>query len=89
VLPVLHWHRDTYDLPPGAAQLAASDRYPQQAFRFGRRAYGLQFHVEIDDDTATAMESQLPPEVTLDRRHLALVQRAGRGVLRRFFAAVR
>ncbi len=46
-LPVLHWHGDTFDLPPGAAHLAASDRYPNQAFRVGEAAWGLQFHLEV------------------------------------------
>jgi GMP synthase-like glutamine amidotransferase len=85
-LPVLHWHGDTYDLPPTAVRLAASARYPQQAFRIGDRAYGLQFHVEVDEPGAAAMQPELPPGVRLDRRHLALAQRAGRGVLARFFA---
>jgi GMP synthase-like glutamine amidotransferase len=46
-LPVLHWHGDTFDLPPGAVHLAASDRYPNQAFRYGGAAWGLQFHLEV------------------------------------------
>jgi GMP synthase (glutamine-hydrolysing) len=43
----LQWHGDTWELPPGAVQLARSDAYEQQAFRF-RRAYALQFHLEVD-----------------------------------------
>jgi GMP synthase (glutamine-hydrolysing) len=49
-LLVLHWHGDTFDLPAGAVRLAESDRCANQAFRLGRRAYGLQFHVETDAD---------------------------------------
>ncbi len=86
VLPVLHWHGDTYVRPHGAPGLAVSSRYPEQAFRIGERAYGLQFHVEIDEPAAAAMEPYLPGDVRLDRRHLALVTRTGREVLRRFFA---
>jgi GMP synthase (glutamine-hydrolysing) len=41
-----HWHGDTYDLPPGAVQLARSEQYEQQAFVF-RNAYALQFHLEV------------------------------------------
>jgi GMP synthase (glutamine-hydrolysing) len=44
---VFHWHGDTFDLPPGGTLLASSERYAHQAFRLGRRAYGLQFHVEV------------------------------------------
>ena len=44
---VFQWHGDTFELPSGALQLARSELCEQQAFRFGRRAYGLQFHVEV------------------------------------------
>jgi GMP synthase (glutamine-hydrolysing) len=49
---VLHWHGDTFDLPPGAVCLAATDLCPQQGFRIGERVFGLQFHVEADGPTA-------------------------------------
>ncbi|HEY9410079.1 MAG TPA: type 1 glutamine amidotransferase [Jiangellaceae bacterium] len=40
-------HIDAIDqLPPGAAWLASTDRCPHQAFRVGRRAWGVQFHPE-------------------------------------------
>jgi GMP synthase-like glutamine amidotransferase len=47
-LQVLHWHGDTYELPDTGVGLASSDRYPNQAFRVGTNAWGLQFHVEVD-----------------------------------------
>lgn len=46
-LTVLHWHGDTYELPPGATHLASSTSYCQQAFRAGVSAWGLQFHLEV------------------------------------------
>jgi GMP synthase (glutamine-hydrolysing) len=48
---IFHWHEDTFDLPPGATLLATSDTTENQAFRYGQRAYGLQYHIEIDDNT--------------------------------------
>ena len=46
-LPTLQWHGDTFDLPDGAVRLAGSPAYPNQAFRWGRVAYGVQFHLEV------------------------------------------
>lgn len=43
----LQWHGDTFDLPDGAVRLAGSPAYPNQAFRWGQRAYGVQFHLEV------------------------------------------
>lgn len=46
---VLQWHGDEItELPIGAVLLAASSRYPHQAFRLGDRAWGVQFHIECD-----------------------------------------
>lgn len=44
---VLHWHEDTFVLPTGAVRLATSEGAENQAFRFGRCAYGLQYHIEL------------------------------------------
>jgi GMP synthase (glutamine-hydrolysing) len=48
----LQWHGDTFDLPDGAARLAGSPAYPNQAFRFGAAAYGVQFHLEVSHGLA-------------------------------------
>jgi GMP synthase (glutamine-hydrolysing) len=45
---VYQWHLDVFDLPEGAVRLARSSQSPNQAFRYGERAWGLQFHPEVD-----------------------------------------
>ncbi len=44
---VIHWHEDTFAIPDGAIKLATGDVTENQAFRFGRHAYGLQYHIEL------------------------------------------
>lgn len=46
--PVFQWHGRTFGLPAGAIQLARTETCEQQAFRWGERAYGFQFHLEAD-----------------------------------------
>ena len=46
---VLHWHGDTFSLPPGATQLYGSAACSNQAFICQNRFLGLQFHLEIDE----------------------------------------
>jgi GMP synthase-like glutamine amidotransferase len=48
-IDTLQWHGDTFDLPDGAVLLASSPAYPHQAFRVGRAAYAVQFHVEVTE----------------------------------------
>lgn len=43
----VEWHDDTFDIPTGAVALARSEGCAHQAFRFGERTYGLQFHPEV------------------------------------------
>lgn len=44
---VFEWHEDTFGIPAGGVLLARSAGCRNQAFRVGRNAYGLQFHVEV------------------------------------------
>lgn len=41
-------HEDTFDPPKTAEHLAFSTICEGQAFRFGNKVYGLQFHLEVD-----------------------------------------
>ncbi len=42
------WHGDTFDIPRGAISLASSPLCANQAFKYGDKAYALQFHLEVD-----------------------------------------
>ncbi len=50
---VLHWHGDTFDLPPGVAHLASTRLYANQAWSIDGYALALQFHPEV---TAAGLE---------------------------------
>ncbi|MGB8652169.1 MAG: type 1 glutamine amidotransferase [Mycobacteriales bacterium] len=93
---VVQWHWDAItSLPPGAALLMSSPRYPHQAFRVGDRAWGVQFHVETDaamvtrwatDDDVELAELGLDAEAVLARTvpELGEVAEVWGEVLRRF-----
>ncbi len=46
---LFQWHGDTFEIPSGAAHLAASPACAAQAFRYGSNVYGFQFHLEVDE----------------------------------------
>lgn len=46
-LHVYHWHQEGFEVPHGAELLAVGESFPNQAFRYGAHAYGLQFHPEV------------------------------------------
>jgi GMP synthase-like glutamine amidotransferase len=50
-LNVFHWHEDMSELPYKAKLLASSRGCPHQAFKIGDNAYGLQFHIEVTEQT--------------------------------------
>ncbi|MBI3608108.1 MAG: gamma-glutamyl-gamma-aminobutyrate hydrolase family protein [Nitrospirae bacterium] len=90
-----HWHGDVFEVPSGTVSLASSDLTECQAFRYGRHAYGVLFHMEttrpiIEDMIATFAEEL--GEAGIDGReilertgdHLPQLQRIGRTVFHRW-----
>lgn len=75
-------------LPPDAVPLAHSEREPHEAFRMGRRAWGLQFHPEF---SASAMRGYVEhvkqdlPDAQASLNAVCAAPEAA-GLLRRFAA---
>jgi GMP synthase (glutamine-hydrolysing) len=46
----MHWHGEQFTLPPEAVRLAYSAQTEVQAFRLGANAWGMLFHLEVDNE---------------------------------------
>jgi hypothetical protein len=62
-----HWHGDIFDLPEGAVALASSDITPVQSYRFGDRAYGVLFHLQVTEDHIRRMLGDFASEIHQER----------------------
>lgn len=72
---VLQWHgAEVTALPEGVEVLAMSNACAVQAFRYGRTAYGVQFHVEATGDTVRDWAA-------IPEYQRALEQALGKGVV--------
>jgi GMP synthase (glutamine-hydrolysing) len=61
----LHWHGDTFDLPPGATHVARSEGCRNQAFTYdAERVIGLQFHFEWTRENLEATLRHCGDELT-------------------------
>lgn len=98
---VFHWHEDTFELPEGAVLLATGDHVPMQAFRVGERAWGVQFHFEVDrpeverwlksagEDVLRAWGKTTDQVLAESDRFLSHQEERAREVFRRFAGVVR
>jgi GMP synthase (glutamine-hydrolysing) len=46
---IFQWHGETFDIPKTTRHLAFSPLCANQAFRYGHKVYGFQFHMEVDE----------------------------------------
>ncbi|WP_410594615.1 type 1 glutamine amidotransferase [Amycolatopsis sp. lyj-23] len=68
VQDVLQFHTDAITrLPPGAELLASAPRYAHQAYRLGRCAYGVQFHIETTPAVVESWAAECPEEAEFAR----------------------
>jgi GMP synthase-like glutamine amidotransferase len=76
---VMQFHSDIVErLPPNTSLLASATLYPHQAFRVGRCAYGLQFHIETTTELVERWAMKAPRTAEFarpgDLEHDRLVQ---------------
>lgn len=77
-------------LPRGAVALAENTHGPYQAARYGRRAWGVQFHPEFDSDIMGRYLEHLAPELASEGLKLGALKAAlrdmpcGTNLLRQF-----
>ena len=60
---VFEWHGEIFDLPNECVPLAGSEIAPLQAFRYGARAYGLLFHLEMEQTGIDSLCRECAPDL--------------------------
>jgi GMP synthase (glutamine-hydrolysing) len=90
---VFQWHNDSFIPPSGTAFLARSALCPHQAFRYGKHAYGIQFHPEVDESIIEVWSADDPAAATVSqafRKHcLAGHDRTSSRILMNFIRMAR
>lgn len=52
---VFHWHGDRFEIPVGGLNLLSSEANTNQAFSYDDNVLGLQFHLEVTEETAASI----------------------------------
>lgn len=60
---VFEWHGEVFDLAESCVPLAGSAIAPLQAFRYGARAYGLLFHIEVEQTGIDSLCRECAPDL--------------------------
>jgi GMP synthase-like glutamine amidotransferase len=97
---VFQWHGDTFEIPRGGKLIATSSPVSHQAFRYGEKVYGVQFHLEVTEgmigewletyqEEFTGLQSSLPLSkseiVTETELKIETYTRRGTAFLKHFF----
>ncbi len=87
---VFQWHEDAFEVPPQGTLLAEGDFCRNQAFRWGRCAYGLLFHVEVTPEMIREWRGSQPDALTWPAlRHLpATLERTARMIYLNFLGDI-
>lgn len=97
---VFQWHGDTFDVPPGAVNLASSELFPNQFIKVGNCAYGVQFHLEVTEPMVAqwlrlnaaevAAAKTIDPAVIIERTpvNIPSIHRLGHAMLTRFIRLI-
>ncbi len=64
---VFHWHGDTFDIPKGANRIFSSSACKNQAFQYGNKVFGFQFHFEVNEKSIMQLVENAASDVTDDK----------------------
>ncbi len=71
-MTVMQWHREGFELPAQATNLARSDVFENQAFQLNERVFGVQFHPEVNPESLAIWQKRnqkkSPNEFTDEQR---------------------
>jgi GMP synthase-like glutamine amidotransferase len=98
-LAVLHWNEDCFELPEGGIELLSGAGEGCEAFRWGERAWAIQFHPEVDGPILDGWYRHWPRELeeagvreadarAADARHLPAQRATARALFGAFAAEV-
>ncbi|MBI5561139.1 MAG: gamma-glutamyl-gamma-aminobutyrate hydrolase family protein [Deltaproteobacteria bacterium] len=96
-MDVFQWHGDTFDVPFRGVLLASSDLFPNQLLKLGKRAYAIQFHLEVtgamvdswlreNKEEIEALKGKISPKAVEEETSskIATLRRRGEAVFSRF-----
>lgn len=62
-----HWHGETFDIPKKAKRIFKSQACKNQAFQFGNKVFGFQFHFEMNEEAIKTLVKNCGEELIDDK----------------------